>query len=86
MNLYIWRHNKTYHSHSMINEPCVLNEFYLDAIAIVAADSEEEALELLAQRREGWRIEDLRQLEVIEAPLDKAKVVYTHVRGSIDHL
>ena len=29
MNLYIWRHNKTYHSHSMINEPCVVNEFYL---------------------------------------------------------
>ena len=37
MNLYIWRHNKTYHSHSMINEPCVVNEFYLDALAIVEA-------------------------------------------------
>ncbi len=36
MKLYVWRHNKTYHSHSMIQEPCVNNEFYLDAIAVVA--------------------------------------------------
>lgn len=86
MNLYIWRHNKTYHSHSMINEPCVLNEFYLDALAIVAADSEEEALVLLAERGDGWRIEDLRHLEAVTVPLDRAKVVYTYVRGSIDHL
>ena len=21
MNIYLWRHNKTYHSHSMIDEP-----------------------------------------------------------------
>lgn len=86
MNLYIWRHNKTYHSHSMINEPCVLNEFYLDAIAIVAAETVDEALDLLAVRQEGWRVEDLRQLEPAVVPLEGSKVVYTHVRGSIDHL
>lgn len=34
MKVYVWRHNKTYHSHSMINEPCVQNHFYLDALAI----------------------------------------------------
>ena len=44
MKVYVWRHNKTYHSHSMINEPCVQNHFYLDALAIVAAESLEEAL------------------------------------------
>lgn len=33
MKVYVWRHNKTYHSHSMINEPCVQNHFYLDALA-----------------------------------------------------
>ena len=44
MNLYIWRHNKTYHSHSMINEPCVVNEFYLDALAIVEAETLDDAL------------------------------------------
>lgn len=32
MNIYVWRHNKTYHSHSMIDEPCVNSEFYLDAL------------------------------------------------------
>ena len=37
MNIYVWRHNKTYHSHSMIDEPCVNSEFYLDAIAVVLA-------------------------------------------------
>ena len=35
MKVYVWRHNKTYHSHSMINEPCVQSHFYLDALAIV---------------------------------------------------
>ena len=72
MNLFIWRHNKTYHSHSMINEPCVVNEFYLDALAIVEAETLEEALQLLE--------------EPIVVPLTGAKVVYTHIRGSIDHL
>ena len=53
MKVYVWRHNKTYHSHSMINEPCVQNHFYLDALAIVAAESLEEALSecRLADRR-----------------------------------
>ena len=54
MNLYIWRHNKTYHSHSMINEPCVVNEFYLDALAIVEAETLDDALKLLEARKEGW--------------------------------
>ena len=49
MKVYVWRHNKTYHSHSMINEPCVQNHFYLDALAIVAAESLEEALSKLAE-------------------------------------
>ena len=78
MNLYIWRHNKTYHSHSMINEPCV--------VAIVEAETLDEALQLLEERKEGWSTEDLRELEPIVVPLEGAKVVYTHIRGSIDHL
>ncbi len=59
MNLYIWRHNKTYHSHSMINEPCVVNEFYLDALAIVEAETLDDALKLLEERNVqkagGWK-------------------------------
>ena len=60
MNIYVWRHNKTYHSHSMIEEPCLNSEFYLDAIAIVVASSLEEALEKLAEQKQGWRVEDLK--------------------------
>lgn len=86
MNIYIWRHNKTYHSHSMIDEPCVNTEFYLDALAIVVASSKDEALEKLAQEQKGWRIDDLKRLECKVVPLDKAGVAYTELRGGINHL
>ena len=86
MNLYIWRHNKTYHSHSMINEPCVVNEFYLDALAIVEAETLDDALKLLEERNEGWRVEDLRELEPFVLKDTATTEIYTHIRGSIDHL
>ena len=86
MNIYIWRHNKTYHSHSMIDEPCVNTEFYLDALAIVVASSKDEALEKLAQEQKGWRIDDLKRLECKVIPVDKAGVAYTELRGGINHL
>lgn len=83
MKLYVWRHNKTYHSHSMIQEPCVNTEFYLDAIAIVAAQNLDEALALLAAQQKGWRTEDLRELEPQVYDMDKAGVIFTELRGSI---
>ena len=83
MKLYVWRHNKTYHSHSMIQEPCVNSEFYLDAIAIVAAESLDEALELLAAQHKGWHTDDLRELEPQVYELDKGQVIFTELRGSI---
>lgn len=83
MKVYVWRHNKTYHSHSMINEPCVQSHFYLDALAIVAADSLEKALAKLEAQNAGWRIEDLRQLTPKVYVLDEAQVIFTEVRGSI---
>lgn len=86
MRIYVWRHNKTYHSHSMINEPCILNEFYLDAIAIVAANSLDEALKKLADQNKGWRIEDLRVLTPKIYSLEEAQVLFTEIRGSIEHL
>lgn len=86
MKVFVWRHNKTYHSHSMINEPCVQGEFYLDAIAIVAAETIEEALKKLEERNEGWRIEDLRILEPSIYSLEEAVVIFSEVRGNIEHL
>ena len=81
MNVYFWRHNRTYHSHSMIQEPCVQQEFYLDAIAVVMADNVEQALQKLAERNEGWRIEDLRGLEPQVYSMEEAKVIFTDIRG-----
>ena len=84
MNIYVWRHNKTYHSHSMIEEPCVNSEFYLDAIAVVLAHDLEEALTKLAEENKGWRTEDLRQCSVY--PAYKAAVIFSELRGIIPHL
>lgn len=86
MNIYVWRHNKTYHSHSMIDEPCVNSEFYLDAIAVVLAHDLEEALTKLAEENKGWRTEDLRQLPCSVYPADKAAVIFSKLRGIIPHL
>ena len=74
MKLYVWRHNKTYHSHSMIQEPCVNTEFYLDAIAIVAAESLEEALKLLEEQHKGWRTEICVNLNLLFTVLMKVKL------------
>ena len=83
MKIFVWRHNKTYHSHSMIEEPCIQNEFYLDALAIVMANDIEEALELLAARNDGWRVDDLRNLSPKIYDMDQADIIFTHVHGSI---
>lgn len=82
MKLYIWRHNKKFHSYSMINEPCVNNEFYTDALAVVAANSIEEAAALLAAGNEGWHTEDLLALSPSVYDLDRSKVIYTEIRGN----
>ena len=86
MKVYVWRHNKTYHSHSMINEPCILNEFYLDAIAIVAAKSLEGAWQKLSEQNKGWQIEDLKKMEPSIYELEDEEIIFTEIRGKIEHL
>lgn len=86
MKIFVWRHNKTYHSHSMIDEPCLNSEFYLDALAIVAAPDLETALAQLAAENKGWRIEDLRALPCKEYALDEPAVIFSELRGTIQHL
>ncbi len=86
MNIYLWRHNKTYHSHSMISEPCLNAEFYLDALAIVVACSKEEAVEKLVEENKGWRAEDLLELPCQVISCAKAGIVFTELRGAIYHL
>lgn len=70
----------------MIDEPCVNSEFYVDAVAIVAANSFEEALQLLKKQEKGWRVEDLRALPCRVVDLDKGEIIFTELRGGISHL
>lgn len=86
MKIFVWRHNKTHHSHSMINEPCLNNNFYLDAIAVVAANSLNEAVQVLCDAKQGWRAEDLLEHPHEEYTLDEPKLLFSNIMGNIDFL
>jgi len=86
LKVYLWRHNKTHHSHSMINEPCLNNNFYLDAIAIVVASSLDEAIGILCDKKQGWRGDDLREHPHEEILLNEAKLLFSNIAGNIDFL
>ena len=77
MQIYVWRHNKKFHSYSMIDEPSVNNNFYVDAVAIVLAETISEALVLLQQQNQGWCIEDLEKIPHQVYKLDEAKILFT---------
>ena len=82
MNLYVWQHFKKFHSYSMIDEPIVNNEFYTRAVAVVLADSQEEAIKLLVERNEGWQAEDLALVAPKVYPTDRAVVAFTDLNGN----
>ena len=82
MKLFIWRHNRKFHSYSMINEPVVNQAFYTEVIAAVIADNRHRALELLAERRNGWLIEELQRLEPEIFDIGQEAVVLEEIRGS----
>ena len=79
MKLFVWRHNRRFHSWSMMDEPCVHEDMYTEAVAAAAAETEEQALELLAGRG-GWRTEDLRRLRPAVFELADPTVVFELVR------
>lgn len=80
MKVYVWRHNKKFHSYSMINEPCINAHFYQEAAAIVIAESEDKAIELLMAREEGWRAEDLEIFKPKIYELDEAAVLFASIQ------
>lgn len=80
MRLYVWVHDRTFHSWSMIEEPCLHTSMYNKATAIVIADSEEQAIALLTGKDEGWRAEDLRMLRPQVIELDNPSVVFRQVQ------
>lgn len=81
MKLFIWRHNRKFHSWSMMNEPNVHQDFYTDAIAVVVAATVDEALAELAKER-GWVLEELKRIEPQVYELDKPNVLLQVVQGS----
>jgi hypothetical protein len=66
----------------MINEPNVHQDLYTDAVAIVAAETLERALELLAAQENGWMIEEIERLAPREFNCDHEGIVFEDVRGS----
>ena len=60
MYFYIWRHSKSFSSWSMLDEPHIYKEQYLQADVTVLAASQTEALAILAQS-DTWSIEDLQR-------------------------
>lgn len=81
MQLYIWRHNRKFHSWSMFNEPCVHQSMYTDALAIVVAESVEQALQLLAEANQGWLPEELGKITPSILPLTSPALAFSEVRG-----
>jgi len=79
VKLYVWTHDRTFHSWSMIEEPCLHTAMYNKATAIVLAETEEQAITLLAEKNEGWRAEDFKSLRPQVFELDAALVVYSQV-------
>jgi hypothetical protein len=78
MHLYIWRHSKRFSSWSMLDEPHIHKENYLQAEAVVLAPSKADALLLLARAGQ-WNIEELERIEPEILPLDEPRIVVSHV-------
>ncbi len=77
MQVYIWHHNRKFHSYSMINEPCINNKLYQEAVLIVLADSLQEAINTALLQNDGWQAEDLAQLTPQVLDLKTARVAFS---------
>ena len=80
MKVFVWRHNRKFHSWSMIDEPSVHQDLYTDAIAVVVATTVDEAMDTLAKER-GWVLEELRRIEPQVYDLNNPKVLLQVVQG-----
>ena len=78
MQLFVWRHSKHFSSWSMLDEPHIHRDNYLQADVTVLASSRDQALELL-QRNGSWNIEELLRIEPDIIPLDEPRIVISHV-------
>lgn len=78
MQLFVWRHSKRFSSWSMLDEPHIHRENYLQADVTVLAETREEALALL-QRNGSWNLDELQRIEPERIALDEPRIVISHV-------
>ncbi|TKB24397.1 hypothetical protein FCL47_18100 [Desulfopila sp. IMCC35006] len=78
MLLFVWRHSKRFSSWSMLDEPHIHKENYLQADVTVLAPSKAEALELL-ERNGNWNVEELQRIEPEVLDLDQPRIITSHV-------
>ena len=78
MQIFVWRHSKRFSSWSMLDEPHIHKENYLQAEVVVLAASRTEALALL-QRQGSWNVEDLQRIEPEVIPRDEARILASHL-------
>lgn len=80
MQLFVWRHSKHFSSWSMLDEPHIHRDNYLQADVTVLAENQEAALELL-RRNGAWNVEELLRLVPEVIPLNEPRIVISHVDG-----
>jgi len=79
MKIFIWRHSKLFSSWSMFDEPHVYQDNYLQAEIMVLANTEAEALSLIAGE-EKWNVDELKHLQPRILPLQEAAVIGSFVQ------
>ena len=79
MKIFIWRHSKLFSSWSMFDEPNVYQDNYLQAEIMVLANTEAEALSLIAGE-EKWNVDELKRLQPRILPLQEAGVIGSFVQ------
>lgn len=78
MHLFVWRHSKHFSSWSMLDEPHIHKENYLQADVTVLAASKAEALRLLEQNG-NWNIPELLRIEPEVISLNEGRIIISHV-------
>lgn len=78
MLLFVWRHSKRFSSWSMLDEPHIHKENYLQADVTVLAPSKTAALALL-ESNGNWNVEELQRIEPEVLSLDQPRIVTSHV-------
>lgn len=78
MQLFVWRHSKRFSSWSMLDEPHIHKDDYLQADVTVLAPSKTEALQML-ERNGDWNIEELQRIEPEVISLEEARIITSHV-------